>query len=156
MCGSDTDIPWLTKSYIQIIEHRYIRVDYESRVTRRKETDLLHCSPSFHGASRHDTVIVNVGPDEMSAFCKLILPFTYKYEETVYALALVQMCETPSRIRQPGDCDLGLCRIQEQPRWRSQVIPLWAVRRGALMVANPRSPGEHFVVDALDNDMFLR
>ncbi|KAI0700634.1 hypothetical protein BC835DRAFT_1411979 [Cytidiella melzeri] len=55
----------------QIIEHRYIRVDYD-----------------FHGAPRHDTVIVNVGPDEMSAFCKLILPFTYKYEETVYALAL--------------------------------------------------------------------
>ncbi|KAI0699097.1 hypothetical protein BC835DRAFT_1461472 [Cytidiella melzeri] len=139
-----------------IIEHRYIRVDYESRVTWRKETDLLRCSPSFHGAPRHDTVIVNVGPDEMSAFCKLILPFTYKYEETVYALALVQMCETPSGIRQPADRDLGLCRIREQPRRQSQVIPLRAVRRGALMVANPRSPGEHFVVDALDSDMFLR
>ncbi|KAI0683136.1 hypothetical protein BC835DRAFT_1311226 [Cytidiella melzeri] len=42
----------------QIIEHRYIRVDYESRVTWRKETNLLRCSPSFHGAPRHDTVIV--------------------------------------------------------------------------------------------------
>ncbi|KAI0684868.1 hypothetical protein BC835DRAFT_1291935 [Cytidiella melzeri] len=154
--SAQSDITWLTKSYIQIIEHRYIHVDYESRVTWRKETDLLRCSPSFHGALHHDTVIVNVGPDEMSAFCKLILPFTYKYEETVYALALVQMCEDPSGIRQPADRDLGLCRIREQPRQRSQVIPLRAVRRGALMVANPRSPGEHFVVDALDSDMFLR
>jgi hypothetical protein len=141
---------------LQLVEHRYIRVNYESRVTWRQETDLLRCSPSFHGMPRRDFVMVDSGADIQPTFGQLVFVFTYRFRDTSYALALYQPFNAPISGSRPVDQDLGFCRIQEQPRRNSQIIPVRAIKRGALLIKDPQRSLEHLVVDTLDGDMFLR
>jgi hypothetical protein len=130
-------------------------VNYESRVTWRQETDLLRCSKSFHGAPRHDFVMVNAGGNDLF-FSQLVFIFTYRYQDVLYALALVQPLDATVTDQPETDCSLGLCRIRAQPRKDSRIIPVRAIRRGALVVPDHKRANEHLVIDALDGDMFLR
>jgi hypothetical protein len=63
----------------QLIEHRYICVNYESRVTWREETDLLCCLPSFHSVPRYDFVMVGSGSSIQLTFSWLVFVFTYRF-----------------------------------------------------------------------------
>ncbi|KAI0091220.1 hypothetical protein BDY19DRAFT_934569 [Irpex rosettiformis] len=142
-----------------LTEYCYLRVRYESKVTWREEIDLLRCSSMFHGAPRHDSVIVDCGWDKPPIFCKLLYTFTYKFRGTVLALALVHPYDASlqsSSSRRRVDRDLALCRVAEQPRRQSRIVPLRAIRRGALLVGDSKRLREHLVIDALDGDMFLR
>lgn len=140
------------------MECRMIRVDYESKVTWRKVTDIVRCSPEFHGAPRHDCVIVHVGPDDASMFCRLVFVFTYSLGEQTYALALVQ----PFDLAKPGtetrevDRHLALCRLRERPRADSIIISARSIRRGAVLLSDTSRAGEYLVLDMLDGDMFMR
>ena len=55
-----------------------------------------------------------------------------------------------------GDFDLGLCRVREQERRHSIVVPARAILRGVVTVGDREHPGEYTVVDSLDTDMYLR
>ncbi len=141
--------------YLQITEYRFIQVKYESQVTWREERDLLRCSPKFRGAPRHDSVLMDW--DGGYKFFKLVFTFMYKFRGVACALALVLPLDFPIGPRRPAvDRDLGLCRLVERPPSESKIVPLRALRRGALLIPDSKRVRNHLVVDALDGDMFLR
>jgi hypothetical protein len=55
--------------------------------------------------------------------------------------ALTEVCASTG-----GICDLG----------QSEVIRLDIIERGALLVADTKYKGDYFVIDTIDNDMYLR
>jgi hypothetical protein len=105
---------------------------------------------------RHDFIMVDSGAHIQLTFGRLVFVFTYRFRDNPYALALYQPFNAPISGSRPVDQDLGFCRIREQPRRNSQIIPVRAIKRGALVVKDPQHGLEHLVVDALDGDMFLR
>ena len=136
-----------------------LRVGYESKVTWREETELLRCSPKFHGAPRHDSAILAYR--DRAVFCQLIYTFTYTFQGVTCGLALVQPFDAPLSLghsRQQVDYGLGLCRVKSRSRKDSIVVPIRSLVRGALTIAEHSSlhSNERLVVDALDGDMFLR
>lgn len=145
-----------TPSFSQVIDCAYMKVDYESLVNWRTDTDLLCCNPLWNGSPRYDTVIVNDGNSGL-IFCRLVRMFVYTVsdEQEPYAFALVHPLNAPTGPRL-GDFEVGLCRVREKSRVQSRVIPARSIVRGALVVRDPKHTGEYTVVDALDNDMFLR
>lgn len=120
---------------------------------------MLRCNPAWGNPNpqpRYDIVIVDDG-DSGHIFCRLVRVFTYTpgEDDQAYALALVQPLSAPTGNR-PGDHELGLCRVREKNRDQSRVLPARAIIRGALVIEDPTHAGEYTVVDAVDNDMFLR
>ncbi|KAI0777095.1 hypothetical protein BC629DRAFT_1736243 [Irpex lacteus] len=141
----------------QVLQYQLLRVDYESKVTWREVQDILRCSPSFHGATRHDAVIFNHG--NRTLFGELVYAFTYKFKGATCTLALIHPFDTSLQLsgaRRIIDRDLGLCRLKERRRVDSIIVPLRAVTRGALVVVDASRPGNRLVIDTLDEDMFLR
>ncbi|KAF9235747.1 hypothetical protein BU15DRAFT_77676 [Melanogaster broomeanus] len=138
----------------EIIEHRFLRVNFESLVDWKLRTDYLRCSPSFYNAPRHDYVIVdaNNGP----FFARLMLLFTCRVANQTYLLALIQPYDMPIGARKRKDKDLGFWRIRAQPRSESTFISCRSIIRGAMVVPDFDEPGDYLVVDGVDTDMFLR
>lgn len=142
---------------LQVTQYCLLRVNYESNVTWRETQDLLRCSSSFHGARRHDVVIFN--HRSRIIFGELIYTFTYKFKGATCALALIQPFDSAVQLtgaRRIIDRDLGLCRLKEDPRINSIIVPLRSVIRGALVVRDSSRLHDRLVVDTLDEDMFLR
>lgn len=54
------------------------------------------------------------------------------------------------------DKELSIHRWHMQPRSRCEVIPIKTIVRGALLVADPKYKDDFFVIDTIDNDMYLR
>ncbi len=132
-------------------------MNYESKVTWREESDLLRCSPEFHKKPRYDCVIVEQA--SRLIFCQLVYVFTFKFGGAVSGLALVQPLDaTPnlSGAKRRIDRELGLCRVKEKPRKDSIIVPLRAIKRGALLLSDASHEHERLVVDTLDEDMFFR
>lgn len=91
-------------------------------------------------------------------FGQLVRVFTCRVGSNDYLLALVQVLD-------PGPWDGETRRIDRSlsiHRWhmrnqsQCEVIPLRSVIRGALLVADPKYKGDYFVIDTVDNDMYLR
>ncbi|KAI0087064.1 hypothetical protein BDY19DRAFT_995481 [Irpex rosettiformis] len=141
-----------------ITECRYIKVNFESKVTWRMNTDRLRCSPLFYGSPRYDSAIMLWrGEDgETQSICRLIRAFTYEVDGRKYGLALVQPFDEQVQLR-AEDRELGICRVRARKRRDSVVVPIRAIIRGAVTVED-RSTNfdEYMVVDSLDEDMFLR
>lgn len=139
----------------QIVETRYIQVDYESRVTWKLYTDNLRCNPLFHGAPWYDHIIYTINQAEVG-FAQLQFVFVCEFMGTRYALALVRRLDVV-RTRRTVDQDLGLCRVRcTNIRHASQFIPVTSIVRGALITPDVAKASDSFVVDAVDGDMFLR
>ncbi|KAI0087282.1 hypothetical protein BDY19DRAFT_893062 [Irpex rosettiformis] len=147
-------LPSFIHAHYQIIESRYITVDFESRVTWRLETDRLRCSPSFHGRPRYDSVIALWETGSM-VICKLVRIFAYQVNNKHYGLALVQPLNA-GITRRAEDAELGLCRVREKDRRQSVIIPVRSIIRGTVIVEDKRHKGEYTVMDSLDEDMYLR
>jgi hypothetical protein len=74
-----------------------------------------------------------------------------------YRLALVQPLEKhpqSSNIREI-DRTLLIHRWKIRPRNRCEVIPVDSIVRGAVLVKDPGYSNDYFVIDTLDDDMFL-
>jgi hypothetical protein len=138
----------------QIIESRYLKIDYESMDTWRLVTGRLHCNPSMNGQEQYDCVMVKMS-HSTTIFCKLVRVFMYSSHGETLALALVRPMSAPCTVRR-GDRELGLCRVRAKPSHDSLVIPVQSFVRGALLAADNTHPGEFTVVDTIDTDMFLR
>ncbi len=81
--------------------------------------------------------------------------YTSDTDKRPFAMVLVQPLDAPTESRS-GDWELGICRVREKERFQTRVLPARAVVRGALIVSDPAHPKEYTVVDAVNNDMFLR
>ena len=54
------------------------------------------------------------------------------------------------------DRSLSIRRLHMRPRNQCEVIPLHSIIRGALLVADPKYKDDYFVIDTIDDDMYLR
>ena len=143
---------------MQITECRYIKVQFESKVTWRVSVDHLRCSPSFFGSPRYDHAIMQwrgVDGSLTQSVCQLIRVFACEIEGRKYGLGLVQPFDRPTPPR-AEDRELGLCRIGLRDRKRSVVIPIRAIIRGTVVANDARYEGEYTTPDTIDGDMYLR
>jgi len=141
--------------HIQITEYRFIKVKYESIVDWRTKTDYLRCSPKFSGRPRYDFVIANRPQGRI--FAQLVFVFICQVNGHDYHLALIQPLEKVTRPNTRSlDRGLSIFRWHIRARNRCEVIPLDCIVRGAVLVADTRYKGDYFIVDTLDEDMFLR
>ncbi|KAG1856136.1 hypothetical protein F4604DRAFT_1883164 [Suillus subluteus] len=111
----------------EVIEFRFLKVNYESLVDFRQTMDYLHCSPRFHNLLRYDCVIVNTTTGVL--FAQLLFLFTCNVDDTSYPIALVR----------PYDAPIG----------RQSII------RGVALAPNPTIPGDFLIMDTVDSDIFL-
>ena len=120
------------------------------------KTDYLRCSPQFHGNERRDFVLID--RPQGQAFARLVLLFTCKVDSHDYPLALVQTLERNSRDAETRRVDrsLAIHRWHIRSRNQCEVIPLQSIVRGALLVADMKYRGDYFVIDTIDDDMYLR
>jgi hypothetical protein len=91
-------------------------------------------------------------------FAQLLYVFTCCVNESDYPIALVQPYEVVSRRnRPPQDKELGLLRIRREDSRKTEFISLRSVVRGALVTAaDSGMVHDCFVVDVVDEDMFLQ
>lgn len=128
---------------------------YESLVDWHVKTDYLRCNPKFSGHPRHDFVLVQ--RQQGCIFAQLVFVFICRVNKKDYHLALIQPLEKKSRTNTSRvDRGLSIHRWNIQARSRCEVIPLNSILRGALLVADVVYKGDYFVIDTLDEDMFLR
>ncbi|KIJ58540.1 hypothetical protein HYDPIDRAFT_184182 [Hydnomerulius pinastri MD-312] len=142
------------KAEDKVIEHRFLRVNFESLVDWKEHTDYLRCSPSFYNSPRYDCVIVH--SDNGPFFARLVLLFTCQVADETYPLALIQPYDMPIGNRTRKDKDLGFWCVRAKPRPSSIFISCRSVIRGAMVVPDFDEPGDYLVVDGVDTDMFLR
>ena len=151
---------------VQITEYHYLKVNYESLVTWKLETDHLRCSPNFFGNPRYDSIIYKAegvipnGPPTY-VFAKFKFIFTIKLGEALIHLAYVIPCDV---VKKPSKLDKDLCLYRVRARRTALFIPVDAIVRGALLYSVPivdaEAPepthDEFFVIDTVDADAFLR
>jgi hypothetical protein len=139
----------------QVTEYRFIKVKYESMVDWHIKTDYLRCSPEFSGRPRYDFIIADRPQGRI--FAQLVFVFICQVNGRDYHLALVQPLEKHSRpATRRVDKNLSIYRWHIRARNRCEVIPLDHIVRGAVLVADTNYKGDFFVIDTLDEDMFLR
>ncbi|KIK98401.1 hypothetical protein PAXRUDRAFT_9570 [Paxillus rubicundulus Ve08.2h10] len=143
-------------SQFQVKEHRYLKVNYESTVDWRQNTDHLRCNPSFFGQPRYDAALIQLTP-EKTAFVRLIFMFVCDIPDiSSFQFALVQPCTAGIGGTRQLDRDFRLNRVKAVPRSSSISVPMASFIRGAVLVSDTEHRDEYFVFDHLDGDMFLR
>ena len=74
---------------VQIQEHRYLKVHYESMVDWKLTTNYLRCNPSFHGQERYDCALVHtLDKDQNKKIIVIRLLSIFKYTVTGHTLDL--------------------------------------------------------------------
>jgi hypothetical protein len=145
---------WL--SVIEIHEHCYLKVNYESMVDWKQVTDHLQCNPQFYGSPRFDHALIQLTA-EATAFVWLVFLFRCRIPNIgPMEFALIQ--PYTARISGPRRMDrpLKLTRVKALPRACSIFVPLSSFIRGTVLVPDSEHQDEYIVVDHIDSDMFLR
>ena len=128
----------------------------------RLEMDHLRSTPNFFNKGpRYDCIIFKDETRGEHLFGKLRLVFTAQVAQVDYPVALVEVLDVVRYSARPiFDRDLGLCRVRSRGRNAepSRLIPAQWIVRGALIVKDHGCEigDEHFVIDVVDSDMFLR
>ncbi|KAH7904681.1 hypothetical protein BJ138DRAFT_1018788 [Hygrophoropsis aurantiaca] len=118
-------------------------------------TDHLRCNPNFYNAPRYDCVMFRVDENH-SAFARLIFVFECSIANDTYPLALVHLYDAPIGQRRRKDKDLKLWRLRARKRADSAFISVQSIIRGVAVAADRTTPGDFFVIDTIDTDLFLR
>ncbi|KAJ7863383.1 hypothetical protein B0H13DRAFT_2354219 [Mycena leptocephala] len=138
---------------IQIELCKVLYVDYQSKVDWKLGRDILRCNPCFHTRPRYDSIIYE-GQDDDLAMGQLRLVFRCHLPQKItFDLAMIQPYRKSSRAaRTRTDCP-----IREWSPGSTIFIALEHVTRGALLCPISGASREVFyVVDCIDEDMFLR
>ncbi|KAG2092954.1 uncharacterized protein F5147DRAFT_747983 [Suillus discolor] len=109
----------------EIMEFRFLRVNYKSMVDWRLHQDLLRCSPKFYGSPRFDCIIVKT--TDKPFFTHLVYLFGCSIGDTDLALALIHPYDVGIGVRQRQDVDLGLWCVRAKPRSSSEIISVWSI-----------------------------
>ncbi|EPS96046.1 hypothetical protein FOMPIDRAFT_1131204 [Fomitopsis schrenkii] len=135
----------------QIVEYRFLKVNYQSQETWKQATDYLRCNPLFYGQPRFDHVMLGVEDGEI--FSKLLFVFSILLEGVCHPIIMVRPLDGEV-MAQEKDRDLGFYRTCPgvQPR---ELFSASDIIRGALIVADTEKDGEFLVVDT-DPDIFCR
>ncbi|KAG2112434.1 hypothetical protein DEU56DRAFT_874374 [Suillus clintonianus] len=127
-----------------VTEFCYLKANFESTVDFRTSKDYLRYSPMFHNAPRYDSVISH-----------LIFVFMCLVGDASYPMALIHPCDAPIQNRPLKDRHLGLWQVRAQPWRKSEFVFADSIIREALLLEDCSQPGDFFVVDSVDTDMFL-
>ncbi|KAG2120420.1 uncharacterized protein F5147DRAFT_785151 [Suillus discolor] len=139
----------------EIIEFRFLKVNYESLVDFCQTTDYLRCSPRFHNLPRYDCVIVNTATGVF--FARLLFLFTCNVNDTSYPIALVRSYDMPIGRCLQKDKHLKFWRVRLQPReTASEFILAESIIQGVALAPDPTIPGNFLIMDTVDSDIFLR
>ena len=116
-------------------------------------TDYLCCNKSFFGHPRFDHVLV--ADESGSSFAQLLCLFKIQAGTHSHSLALTRTYgQTPGgTLRKDKELGLYRVRVKLSPY---KIIAIESIIRGAVLVEDVDKPGDHFVVDTIDGDMFLR
>ena len=135
-----------------------IKVKYKSLVDLSIKTDYLRCNPKFNGHPRYNFVIANLPSPRGLTFAQLVFAFTCRISGGVHRLALIQRMEKQCRSATTRKIDksLSIHRWTIQARSRCETIPLDCIVRGAVLLKDTEYASDYFVIDTLDEDMFLR
>lgn len=115
--------------------------------------DYLRCNKSFFGHPRFDHVIV--AAEGGSFFAQLLCLFKFQSGNRSHSLALTRTYGRPPGGIRRKDRELGLYRVRVKSS-PYKIIALESIVRGAVLVEDTDNPGDYFVVDTIDGDMFLR
>ncbi|KAJ6509636.1 hypothetical protein DFH09DRAFT_942461 [Mycena vulgaris] len=133
---------------------RIMYVEYQSKVDWRSATDILRCNPLFHGRPRFDSMIYE---EDNSPLAVGELHFVFRCHlpgNAVIDLALVRPFGTTAW--QPNTRTDCLIR-KELPLNNCHFIALEHVVRGILLCPIfGGQDGMHYIVDCIDEDMYLR
>ena len=90
-------------------------------------------------------------------FAQLVFVFVCQANGQDYHLALIQLLEKQFQpTTRIVNKNLSIFRWHIQARSRCEVIPLDSIVCGVVLVADTRYVGDYFVIDTLNEDMFLR
>ncbi|KAK0483354.1 hypothetical protein IW261DRAFT_1549818 [Armillaria novae-zelandiae] len=142
-------IKYMPDDIIQI--YQTLTVTYQSLVNLKESADLLHCSPSFYNHPCYDGVIINT--DKGAYIGQLIQPFEFHpFDLTV--------TDGGEHWKFQRDKDLGFYCLRAHPQVFSQIVSIYSIIRGVLLVKDNSSDlsngQDYFVVDTIDTDMFFR
>ncbi|KAJ7511936.1 hypothetical protein B0H11DRAFT_2268883 [Mycena galericulata] len=138
---------------IQIEPCKVLYVNYQSKVDWKLARDILRCNSCFHTRPRYDSVIYEAQDDDL----------------VMGQLQLVFRCHLPQKVT----LDLAMIRPYRKSSWAARTrtdcpirewspggvifVALEHVTRGALLCPIFGAPRQVFyVVDCIDEDMFLR
>ncbi|KZS99986.1 uncharacterized protein LAESUDRAFT_667143 [Laetiporus sulphureus 93-53] len=143
---------------VQLTEHRFLKIHYESKETWKQITDYLHCSPDFHGHPRCDCVVLATDDPAKPVFGRLLLLFTYTVDNVKYPLALVEPFNGQGqhgqwRLKQ--DIDVGFYHLYSNLHIPSEIFSIHSIIQGALIVPDFIKEVEYLIVGVVDADMFL-
>ncbi|KAG1888882.1 uncharacterized protein F5891DRAFT_966100, partial [Suillus fuscotomentosus] len=132
-----------------------LRVNYESLVDWKQNTAYLWCSPQFFNTSRFDCVFIRTQNGVILG--RLVFLFQCAIGNDLFPLALIHPFDAPTGPRLRQDKQLNLFRVRAQPRTKAEFFSVQSIIRGALLVQDSGgNPLDHFIVDTIDTDMFLR
>ncbi|EIW74668.1 hypothetical protein CONPUDRAFT_67069, partial [Coniophora puteana RWD-64-598 SS2] len=143
----------ITSSF-KVKEHRMLRLRYQSIVDNQMQADLLRCAPDFHHRARNDCLALNAANTVI--FVRLLLMFTCDIGDRQFSFALVDPYDSPIFNRSQRDRDFGLWRVRGSEPPTSRFIAFDDMIRGAALVKDFEGTGDHFVLDTVDSDWFLR
>ncbi|KIM66047.1 hypothetical protein SCLCIDRAFT_111742, partial [Scleroderma citrinum Foug A] len=137
-----------------VIEYRYVKVNFESKVDWCQYMDYLCCSPSFHGWACHDCAIFRTQQHDI--FRQIVFLFTCSIDKEKFPLALVHPYDAGlAGQRLSKDSHRGFWRVRKQSRASTEIFSVHSIIRGALLYPDNARPGEYLVIDTIDTDMFL-
>ncbi|KAJ7811933.1 hypothetical protein B0H13DRAFT_1666520 [Mycena leptocephala] len=138
---------------LQIESCKVLYVDYQSKVDWKLGRDILRCNPCFHTRPRYDSIIYESQDNDL-AMGQLRLVFRCHLPQKITLdLAMIQPYRKSSwAARTRTDCP-----IREWSPGNTIFIALEHVTRGTLLCPISGTSREVFyVVDCIDEDMFLR
>ncbi|KAI6095746.1 hypothetical protein EV401DRAFT_2062414 [Pisolithus croceorrhizus] len=95
----------------QIMEFKYIKVNFESVVDWCQYMDHLQCNPNFHGCSHYDCILLKT--QQQDIFGQLIFMFQCVVSEESFPLALMQPYDALTQPQLVKDVHLNLWRVSE-------------------------------------------
>ena len=140
--------------YVQLLEYRYLKVSFTSKVTWQLETNILRCNPKFNNKPRHDHVLV-VTPNGGVMFAQLIFMFTTSNDNKTDPWVLIHPYDTEVGRPTPLERDFQLFRIHAKACGSSRFISAKSIIHGVVVVPTHVKNNNYFVFDLLDDDLFM-
>ncbi|KAF8132645.1 hypothetical protein K438DRAFT_1998510 [Mycena galopus ATCC 62051] len=137
-----------------ITPQQFLKVFFNSLDNWLVDEDFPRCNPSFHNRPRYDAALVKTTRGNI--FVRLVYVFACKIEEQVFPFALVQALDAKTGQRSAKDKMLGLYRVCEQDRKKSEFISVHSIIRGTMLAPDFGKKGDYLVAYVVDADMYFR
>ncbi|KAF8164494.1 hypothetical protein K438DRAFT_1909729 [Mycena galopus ATCC 62051] len=138
----------------EITPYQFLKVFFKSLDNWLDNADFLRCNPSFHNRERYDAALVKTTSGNI--FVRLVYVFTCQIGEQTHPFALVQALDVGVGQCSAQDKALGVYRVRQRERRKSEFISVYSIIRGALLAPDSKKKGDYLVVDVVDPDMYFR